>query len=71
MGKTLMQIMQPEIDEKVNTAIDNATRTNLFLYVQDGAMNLDYAAKQAKLSTADFSAAMTNAGYKLPQMANR
>ena len=67
MGKTLMQIMQPEIDEKIN----DATRTNLFLYVQDGDMLIEKAAKRANMSTADFSAAMTNAGYKLPQMANR
>ena len=54
MGKTLMQIMQPEIDEKIN----DATRTNLFLYVQDGAMNLDYAAKQANLTVDQFQTQM-------------
>ena len=79
MGKTLMQIMQPEINVVVNDAVTTAradehektTRTNLYLYVQDGAMNIDYAAKQANLSTSDFSTAMTNAGYKLPQTASR
>ena len=63
------------VDEEINSAVTTAradehektTRTNLYLYVQDGAMNIDYAAKQANLSTADFSTAMTNAGYKLPQ----
>ena len=74
MGKTLMQIMQPEINVVVNDAVTTARaderRTNLFLYVQDGAMNIDYAAKQANLSTADFTTAMTNAGYKLPQTAS-
>ena len=79
MGKTLMQIMQPEINVVVNDAVTTAradehektTRTNLYIYVQDGAMNLDYAAKQANLSPSDFSTAMTNAGYKLPQTASR
>ena len=64
------------VDEEINSAVTTAradehektTRTNLYLYVQDGAMNIDYAAKQANLSTEDFSTAMINAGYKLPQM---
>ena len=63
MKSVFLDILKPEIDEQ----IDNATRTNLYIYVQDGAMNLDYAAKQANLSTADFSEAMTTAGYKVPQ----
>ena len=65
MASILMDVLKPEIDEK----IDNTTRTNLYLYVQDGAMNLDYAAKQVNLSIADFSNAMTSAGYIVPQNA--
>ena len=75
LASILMNVLQPEIDERVNmavtTAVDDATRTNLFLYVQDGDMLIEKAAKRANMSTADFSTAMTNAGYKLPQMANR
>ena len=54
MGKTLLEIMQPEINEVVN----NTTRTNLYLYVKDGAMSIDYAARQAKLSVDDFRSQM-------------
>lgn len=75
MRNAWMNIFEPEINERVNTAVttavDNNTRTNLFLYVQDGDMLIEKAAKRANMSTADFSTAMTNAGYKLPQMANR
>ena len=79
MGKTLMQIMQPEIDVVVKDAVTTAradehektTRTNLYIYVQRGGMSVDFAAHEAGMSTSDFSTAMTNAGYKLPQLMNQ
>ena len=75
MKSVFMDVLKPEIDERVNTAVttavDNTTRTNLFIYVQDGAMNLDYAARQANLSISDFSNAMASAGYTVPQSALR
>ena len=71
LASILMDVLKPEIDEKVNTAVDNATRTIYFTLVQKGKMTLDDAADEANMTINDFSAAMTNAGYKLPQMANR
>ena len=71
MEDYLMDLLQPKINERVNNEINNDRRTNLYLYVQRGGMSVDFAAHEAGMSTADFSAAMTNAGYKLPQMANR
>lgn len=59
MGKTLMQIMQPEIDEKIN----DATRTIYFESVQDGQMQLNYAAKKSGMSTDEFTQSM-NAYFK-------
>ena len=71
MASILMDVLKPEIDERVNTAVDNAvnntTRTNLYLYVQKGKMALNDAADEAHLSIADFSNAMTSAGYTVPQ----
>lgn len=59
------------IDEEIHTAVTNAVnndrRTNLFTYVQDGAMTIDYAARQANLSTAEFEENMRNAGFSVPQ----
>ena len=73
MASILMDVLKPEIDERVNTAVDNAvnntTRTNLYLYVQKGKMALNDAADEAHLSIADFSNAMTSAGYTVPQNA--
>ena len=40
---------------------------NLFTYVQDGAMAIDYAAKQANLSTEQFQAEMADRGFRVPQ----
>ena len=65
MASILMDVLKPEIDEK----IDNTTRTNLYLYVQKGKMALNDAADEAHLSIADFSNAMTSAGYTVPQNA--
>ena len=71
MKSVFMDVLKPEIDVVVKDARadehEKTTRTNLFLYVQDGDMIIEKAAKRANMSTADFSTAMTNAGYKLPQ----
>ena len=65
MAKTLMDILKPEIDER----IDASTRNNLYLYVQDGDMSLDRAAKRAGMSLVDFVSDMEKAGYNVPKMA--
>ena len=63
MASILMDVLKPEIDERVS----NATRTNLYIYVQDGAMTIDYAAKQAKVSADQFLTEMASHGYTVPQ----
>ena len=71
MASILMDVLKPEIDERVNTAVDNAvnnnTRTNLYLYVQRGGMSVDFAAQEAGMTITDFSNAMVSAGYTVPQ----
>ena len=52
----------------VDDEIEERTRTNLYIYVQDGAMAIDYAAKQAKVSTDQFRTEMASNGYKVPQL---
>ena len=75
MRNAWMNIFEPEINERVNTAVttavDNTTRTIYFTLVQKGKMTLNDAADEANMTINDFSTAMTNAGYKLPQIANR
>ena len=58
MAKAWMDIFEPEIDERVNTAVDNTTRTNLYLYVQRGGMSADFAAKEAGLTVDQFQTQM-------------
>ena len=67
--------LKPQRDEEINTAVTTAvntavadtTRTNLYIYVQDGAMAIDYAARQANMTADQFRAEMTNSGYTVPQ----
>ena len=54
--------------EKID-AVRDATISNLFKYVSDGVMNIDYAAGQVNMSVEDFSKAMEEHGYRAPQLA--
>ena len=62
MSSILMEVLKPEIDEKVAKEIT----THLFAYVQDGAMLLGNAADYAGMSEAEFARNMEQAGYKVP-----
>ena len=44
----------------VDEEIENTTRTNLYLYVQNGTMTVDNAAKNAGISTEEFRTGMNN-----------
>ena len=58
------------VDQEINSARAderaNTTRTNLYLYVQDGDMMLENAARRAGISTDQFRTEMTAHGYHLP-----
>ncbi len=54
MASILMDVLKPEIDEK----IDNTTRTNLYIYVQDGDMKIENAARRAGLTVDQFQTQM-------------
>ena len=56
MSKTLMEIMEPEIQ----TVVNNATRTNLYNYVQKGGMTIEFAANEAGISTDEFRSGMND-----------
>ena len=68
MERAWMKLFKTEIDQQIGDAVNNATRVNLFTYVQDGDMMLDRAAKRAGMSTADFADSMTKAGFRIPKM---
>ena len=65
MARTWRDIFK--VDEEIKTAINDSMRMNLFTYVQDGAMAIDHAAKQANLSTDQFRAEMADRGFRVPQ----
>ena len=75
MKSVFWDILKPDIDKVVNSAVDTAVntdrRTNLYIYVQDGDMMLDRAAQRAGMSIAEFSNAMSSAGYTVPQSTSK
>ena len=62
MKSVFMDVLKPEIDvvvkDAVDTAVDNTTRTNLFIYVQNGTMTLTNAATNAGLTVDQFQTQM-------------
>ena len=74
MESIFLKVLEPRINEiaensrreGVKEGAKNATINNLYLYVQDGDMPLDRAAKRAGLDTGAFLAAMKSAGYTAP-----
>ncbi len=52
------------VDQEINTAVSSARaderRTNLYLYVQNGTMTVDNAARNAGISTEEFQSGMNN-----------
>lgn len=67
IAKTWREIFKTEIEEWIGDAVSDSTRTNLFAYVQEGGMSIDFASEKAGMSTADFADSMKKAGYKVPQ----
>ena len=69
MAKSLLDIVKPEVDEMIDRAVQTTISNHLYLYVQDGNMAIDTAARYAGLSTAEFTARMAEAGYTVPKPA--
>ncbi|MBQ9438173.1 MAG: hypothetical protein IJU50_07550 [Lachnospiraceae bacterium] len=69
MARTWRDIfgVNEEINTAVNTAVENDRRTNLYVYVQDGDMMLENAARRAGITTDQFRSEMASHGYNVPQ----
>lgn len=61
MAKDWRQIFK--FDEEIN----NTTRKNLYIYVQNGTMTLENAATNAGIPVSDFEKEMADNGYKVPK----
>ena len=70
MARTWRDIF--EVDQEINAAVTAARaderRTNLYTYVQEGGMRIDFAAQEAGISVDQFRTEMTNHGYKVPEL---
>ena len=71
----MVNIMLSLFDEETIMAGHDATvrrettRVNLFEYVQDGGMAIDYAARKSNMTIAEFARQMEQSGYKVPENA--
>ena len=58
MRDVFWEYFKPQREAEVNTAVSNARaderRTNLYTYVQEGGMSIDFAARKANLTTDQF-----------------
>ena len=59
-----LDAFRPEIDKEIASVVED----NLFEYVNDGVMQIDYAARKANVTVDDFKKGMAAHGYKVPQM---
>ena len=62
------KMFEQEKQEAVNDAVSNAVNNILFEQVNEGVVTVDYASKKANLSVADFTKAMEEHGYRVPQI---
>ena len=69
MASILMEVLEPELKERDKERDKKRDRDNLYIYVQDGGMNPEYAAKRAGMTVAQFLSEMESKGYKVPQAA--
>ena len=69
IGRMFEQEKIDAVNEAVNEAVIENTYSNLFKYVYAGGMAIDFAAQQANMSVEDFSKAMEEHGYRVPQLA--
>lgn len=69
IGRMFEQEKEDAVNNAVNNAVRETTQNNLFKYVNDGVMSMDYAAIQANMTVENFSKAMEEHGYRVPQLA--
>ena len=60
MRDVFWEYFKPQRDEEISSARADERRTNLYLYVQNGTMTVDNAARNAGISTEEFQSGMNN-----------
>ena len=64
MASIFFDVFKPEIDEHDHKRDLN----NLFEFVQDGGMSLEFAARRSNMTQEEFRAEMVRNGYREPQL---
>ena len=70
MARSWLEILKPDLDEinkeRVKERDKERDKNNLFIYVQDGIMPVEYAASRMNMPAEKFAQEMKNAGFKVP-----
>ena len=62
MARSWLEILKPDLTERDKERDKN----NLFIYVQDGIMPVEYAASRMNMPAEKFAQEMKDAGFKVP-----
>ena len=62
MARSWLEILKPDLTVRDKERDKN----NLFIYVQDGIMPVEYAASRMNMPAEKFAQEMKNAGFKVP-----
>ena len=66
MARSWLEILKPDLDEINKERDRERDKNNLFIYVRDGMMPVEYAASRMNMSAEKFAQEMKDAGYRVP-----
>ena len=66
MARSWLEILKPDLTEREKERDKERDKNNLFIYVQDGIMPVEYAASRMNMPAEKFAQEMKNAGFKVP-----
>ena len=73
MARSWLEILKPDekllneiMEERDKERDKEREKNNLFIYVQDGMMPVEYAAGRMNMPSEKFAQEMKNAGYRVP-----
>ena len=66
MARSWLEILKPDLTVRDKERDKERDKNNLFIYVQDGIMPVEYAASRMNMPAEKFAQEMKNAGFKVP-----
>ena len=66
MARSWLEILKPDLTVRDKERDKERDKNNLFIYVQDGIMPVEYAASRMNMPAEKFAQEMKKAGFKVP-----